>query len=42
MQWACGAGLLEGDGYGNLMPANKAARCETAAILHRFCEKIAK
>ena len=42
MQWACGAGLLQGDGAGNLMPANNAARCEAAAILHRFCENVAQ
>ena len=41
IQWACGAGLINGSS-GNLMPQGKAERCQTAAILHRFCENAAK
>ena len=42
IQWACGAGLMQGDGFGNLMPAKDAVRAEAAAFLHRLCEKTAK
>ena len=41
VQWAVGSGLMSGDGT-NLMPASKAPRCESAALLMRFLEKIAK
>lgn len=41
MQWACGAGLINGDN-GNLMPQGNAERCQVAAILHRFCENVTK
>lgn len=41
MQWACGAGLIQGDN-GNLMPRGNAERCQAAAILHRFVENVAK
>ena len=37
MQWACGAGIIQGsDGY--LMPDGTAKRCEAAAMLQRYCE----
>ena len=36
MQWACGAGILNGDGAHNLNPANGTSRAETAALLMRF------
>lgn len=36
LQWACGAGILEGDGAGNLSPQGYATRAEAAAILQRF------
>ena len=39
MQWACGAGLIQGDA-GNLMPQNKATRAQVATILQRFCEEV--
>lgn len=39
MQWACGKGLIVGDG-GNLMPGGDTSRCQAAAILMRFCETI--
>ena len=35
MQWACGAGLIQGSD-GNLMPKGNAERCQVAATLHRF------
>jgi hypothetical protein len=41
MQWACGAGLIQGNAK-NLMPKGNALRCQTAAILHRFCENVMK
>ena len=41
LQWACGAGLIQGDN-GSLRPAGKATRCQVAAILHRFSENVAK
>ncbi len=37
MQWACGAGIINGSN-GCLMPGGNATRCQAAAILHRFCE----
>ena len=37
MQWACGAGLMRGDGV-NLTPVANATRCQSAALLMRFCE----
>ena len=39
MQWACGAGIVNG-ANGKLNPQNNAARAEVAAILMRFCENI--
>jgi len=39
LQWACGAGLMNGSGD-SLMPGDGATRAQTAAILHRFCTKI--
>ncbi|MDO4540234.1 MAG: S-layer homology domain-containing protein, partial [Syntrophomonadaceae bacterium] len=41
MQWACGAGLIQGDGE-NLMPQGSATRAQVAAILQRFCENVAE
>ena len=41
MKWANAAGLLQGDGD-RLAPGGNAQRCQVAAILHRFCETIAK
>lgn len=40
-QWACGAGILEGDNN-KLMPKNNATRAQVAVILMRFCGKTAK
>lgn len=39
MQWACGAGLINGIGD-TLQPAGAASRAQAAAILHRFCENV--
>ena len=39
MQWACGAGIVNG-ANGKLNPQNNATRAEVAAILMRFCENI--
>ena len=39
MQWACGAGLMEGDGA-LLSPTAQATRAQSAALLMRFCEII--
>ena len=41
MQWACGAGLLNGSNN-NLMPGGEATRAHAAAMLHRFCERVRK
>ncbi|MGI6752615.1 MAG: S-layer homology domain-containing protein [Anaerovoracaceae bacterium] len=37
MQWACGAGVIQGS-KGNLMPGGDATRAQVAAILNRFIE----
>ena len=37
MQWACGAGVMQGSS-GNLSPQGQATRAEAAAMLMRFCE----
>ena len=42
MQWAVGAGLINGKGENNLDPSGKATRAEMAAILYRFCENVAE
>ncbi len=39
--WANANNLVEGDGS-KLMPTGNAARCQVAAILHRFCENVAE
>lgn len=41
LQWACGAGLVQGY-QDNLAPLDTATRAQLAAILRRFCESIAK
>ena len=40
LQWACGAGLINGMGDGGLAPQGQANRAQAAAILHRFCETL--
>ena len=39
LQWACGAGIINGDSNGKLNPQSSATRAEVAAILERFVEK---
>ena len=39
MQWACGAGIVQGNG-GRLNPGAAASRAEIAVMLMRFCETI--
>lgn len=39
LQWACGAGLMNGSD-GALMPGGSATRAQAAALLHRFCENV--
>jgi len=41
MQWACGAGLMQGDGM-NLTPKADATRAQAAALFQRFCENVAE
>jgi len=39
MQWACGSGLMQGDGV-NLMPVATATRAQSAVLLASFCENM--
>ena len=40
MQWACGAGVINGTGDGStLTPQGQATRAQAAVMLQRFCEK---
>lgn len=41
MQWACGAGVMQG-ANGKLLPTAEVTRAQTAAMLHRFCEDVLK
>jgi uncharacterized repeat protein (TIGR02543 family) len=41
MQWACGAGIIQGNG-GYLDPQGNATRAEIATMLMRFCVNVAK
>ncbi len=41
MQWACGAGLIQGNTAATLNPKGNATRAEVATILMRFCEDVA-
>ena len=40
MQWACGAGIMEGNA-GYLTPQGDATRAQVATMLMRFCEEYA-
>ncbi|MDO4539748.1 MAG: S-layer homology domain-containing protein [Syntrophomonadaceae bacterium] len=42
LNWANANGLITGKGGGILDPKGDAERCQVAAILHRFCETVAK
>ena len=40
MQWACGAGVINGTGDGStLSPQGQATRAQAAVMLQRFCEE---
>ncbi len=41
MRWAVGVGLIEGVGGGRVSPQGPATRAQVAALLQRFCEKVA-
>lgn len=41
MQWACGTGVISGDGD-TLVPQEDSSRAITATMLMRFCENVAK
>ena len=41
VQWACGAGLMQGSDN-TLMPKDGATRAQTAMLLFSFCEKVAE
>jgi hypothetical protein len=41
IQWACGAGVMQGDGA-RLSPTASATRAQVAAMLQRFAENVAK
>lgn len=40
MQWACGAGIVNGTSASTLTPQGEATRAQVAAMLMRFCESI--
>ena len=40
LQWACGAGLMNGDDKGNLLPQESATRAQAAALFQRFLENV--
>ena len=42
MQWACGAGVIEGVTESTLEPQGNATRAQVATMLQRFCENIAQ
>ena len=42
MQWACGAGIVNGTGRSTLTPQGEATRAQVAAMLQRFCQKVAE
>lgn len=39
LQWACGAGIVNGTGNGVLSPQGQATRAQLAAMLMRFCSE---
>ena len=39
MQWACGAGIVNGTSESTLTPQGEATRAQVAAMLMRFCEQ---
>lgn len=40
MEWASGAGLINGTGGNSLSPKKTASRCETASVVMGLCERI--
>lgn len=40
IQWASGAGLMQGDNQGNLLPGDSATRAQAAALIMRFIENV--
>ena len=42
LQWACGAGVIQGVTEDTLVPQGTATRAQVATILMRFCENVAK
>ena len=42
MQWACGAGIINGMGDGTLAPQGQTTRAEAATMLMNFCENVVK
>ena len=45
MQWACGAGVIQGIEQNNtmhLVPQGNAVRSQSAAMIYRFCAEIMK
>ena len=42
LQWAVGAGVLNGKNDSRLAPTGTATRAEIAAIMQRWCENIIK
>ena len=40
IQWACGAGLMQGDNQGNLLPGDSATRAQVATLIMRFIENV--
>ena len=42
MQWACGAGIINGTSESTLTPQGSATRAQLAAMIMRFCENAAQ
>ena len=42
MQWACGAGIVNGTSESTLTPQGEATRAQVAAMLQRFCQQYAQ
>ena len=42
IQWACGAGIIEGVSESTLVPQGRATRAQAAVLLMRLCEKYVK
>lgn len=40
MQWACGAGVINGTSESTLSPKGEATRAQIATMLQRFCENV--